>query len=357
MPETSCITEVQDKTFTFQNSHFTVDNIFNLVTSFTTKLSVHAKAIPRLRITNWTHADALFDFQFVTTSLTCSVTPIAAVRPAIADQWYINIAFTNPKRVMHVPRDHRKTIMEYVTADDNNAFKKPLAMQLPKEANATGLLGNGTTLLVSSRGEAVASYVGQTYPEENEAVIESMGKADIFIQQVTDALSPSGVAILILPLGVALVPIALLADVSTVFMLIYTLMTDVLIVIPLGIKGLELIGIGNNRFRTISVRMSGFMSGEDSETAGAELFAAECRAKDYVRPIGVLFVCLSLVFMTLGIIAEMVALRFVNSRRRRKKTWLKEEIKKICLNGEGCQGLRCTGCTLGTRFRRSHIPK
>lgn len=109
-------------------------------------------------------------------------------------------------------------------------------------------------------------------------------------------------------------------------MLLYTLFSDILTVIPLAIKGAELVYIGGLRHRTIAVRMTSAMNGTLSNSAGASLWAAECRATKRVRPLGFAFLTIALVFLTLGVWLEFWARQYVKMRERKRRVQAEEEI-------------------------------
>lgn len=113
-------------------------------------------------------------------------------------------------------------------------------------------------------------------------------------------MSMSSVASLVLSLSLNLVPIALLANVSTRNVSIYTLMSDVVTVIPLGIKGIEPISMGQQSHRCVVIRFTTASSGELSESPAMVMYTADCGAHDDILPAGI-------AFLVMGIALEFLA--------------------------------------------------
>lgn len=77
-----------------------------------------------------------------------------------------------------------------------------------------------------------------------------------------DADTPSNQAIMILPVALALVPIALFQDASNLATVLYAVATDVVSVMPIAVKGMELVIYGSRRHYAFSTEMVG-MSRDD----------------------------------------------------------------------------------------------
>lgn len=176
---------------------------------------------------------------------------------------------------------------------------------------------DASTLLVFHHGPAKPDFFKNTFLEDNVAVIRALDKSRHYSEQVSDALSPSSISILVLPLFLNTLPIALFADVSARTMLMYAILSDVLTTIPLFIKGVELITIGSRSRIAAITRISSGFNGTLADVAAAEVYVASCRSKQSVLPKGIGFVGISLAFLILGLAAEVLAREYVAYRRRK----------------------------------------
>ncbi|KAI0567295.1 Esterase PHB depolymerase family [Gracilaria domingensis] len=308
---TSCITD-----FAFPN---TTDEIRmrDTVERLAQRLYENRQAISDTAKTNFSNPDVIYDWPYVTKTEDCFVNVLGAFR--IQQDWRLNIGITNERKDNYTQENRRQFLNEnigrgvragrmrlYVRPDDDDEDESP-----------NHIKRNGTTMIVTHRGIAAPGVFKNIPLNENLAVIRALDRAELHSQQVNDALSPSSIAILVLPLGLNLIPIALLADVGTKATFIYAMLSDVLTVIPLSIKGIELISIGSNVFYGSVLRMSSSSNGEMPEMAAAEVYVARCSSKHNVLPTGIAFLTLSIVFMIAGLVAEIVAKRYAVRHRRR----------------------------------------
>lgn len=97
-------------------------------------------------------------------------------------------------------------------------------------------------------------------------------------------------------------------------MLLYILLNNVVTVIPLVIKGVAIIVIGRQRYVSVGMRFTVNVRGRRPPSAGMEMWAAECGARDSVLTICVVFVVLALLFIGIGISLEFVAKNFLDKR-------------------------------------------
>lgn len=230
------------------------------------------------------------------------------------DRWYLQVRVTadNGTKTNNANSDN-DFLVEHITVS-NGVFQEPLEMNVPKYKNATKLWPATTTFEVWSR-PAPDSVGVNTDIARNLAFRSALSKGDNENQQAVDARQGSNIAILILPLAMNLVPVALIADVNTLGMLLYTVLTDVLTTIPLCIKGFELIDIANNHFSATSAQITG--KPDMKEVSFAEAWVVRCQLQDSAehRTVGIVFVVISFVLMAFGIVCEFTARWWVRKRR------------------------------------------
>lgn len=333
-PPHTCITDVMGTDLNQTNpSPYTEDDLYNALYSTGKILDAHRRSIANSAIDNFTNPDFPWNYELETPSQKCTLNPALAYR--IGDTWVMGFQFTNEARTAQLPNFGRQTLNEFpYLLDGKLAGPFPMCLPVrPKNGTVQVIRNDSTTMLASFRGTRNPSFIARLFIEDNPAVLRAIDQTDLFVQQAEDALTPSNIAILVLPLVLNLIPIALLANVDTLSMLLYTVMSDVLTVIPLGIKGLELVIIGLQRQRSVFVRMTGEVNGSRPEIVAAELHAAECRAHDDVLPAGIAFLVLSLIFLVGGVAAEFIARAYTAKKR---KYYLEElEMAESSLSSRG----------------------
>lgn len=326
-PDLRCITElhgvlVEKK----QPPLHSVDTLFDTIRNRAQALNSFAQDITDVVLGNWTNGFAIYEQPYGRLAQQCILNNIGAVR--VNGKWHIITTFTNAPKEQTLRDFQRQYLMEYITIGEDGNLARPLQMRLPErpeEGEERVTFDNATTLLSSWGGKPTTSFFGILEIEDNLAIIDALDATDPYVQQAEDAVAPSNISILVLPLLLNLVPISLLAEVSSVFMFIYVLLSDVLTVIPLAIKGGELLFIGRKKERAVVLRLSGSLNGTLSETAAAELWAAECGANDNVEVVGIIFLTLSLTFLVIGIVAEFVSRVYVMKYIARRKRILQEK--------------------------------
>lgn len=271
---------------------------------------------------NWTKPDAPYDYEYSKTSLVCIVNNVAGIR--VGPKWYLRTVVTNRPAMENVPLFSRKILYEFIrTGSKPNDLDKSLRLSTyvrpPNGVGSHRLENDTTTLLEARQGSHLPTSYGRMYFELMPAVPAAVELAEHGQQQVSDALAPSSISILILPMMLNLVPLgalshaALLSSTST---FIYTLLTDVSTVIPLIIKGVELIVIGRQRHTAAAVRMSSAIDGSLASSSVAELWTAECGVHVYALRTGVAFVVLGVVSMVIGVSLEFFMLARIKKQIR-----------------------------------------
>eukprot|EP00178_Gracilaria_changii_P001873 TRINITY_DN1268_c0_g1_i1.p1 TRINITY_DN1268_c0_g1~~TRINITY_DN1268_c0_g1_i1.p1 ORF type:complete len:635 (+),score=104.43 TRINITY_DN1268_c0_g1_i1:6337-8241(+) len=279
------------------------------------KLSDAARNISVAANSNFSNPDAIYNWPLSTKTEDCHINVLGAFR--VLSEWFLNIGITNEHQQNHVPENARQYLNENIGRGSVSGGLRLFVRPEDDAVNQTHVQTDATTMIVTHRGVAAPGVFKNIPLEENLAVVRALDKANLLSQQVSDALSPSSIAILVLPLALNLIPIALLADVGTKGTLIYAMLSDVITVIPLGIKGIELISIGSDVFYGSVLRMSSSSSGEVADLGAAEVYVARCVSKHNVLPTGIAFLTLSIVFMVLGLVGDVVAKRYAVRHRRR----------------------------------------
>lgn len=321
-PDGSCITDIRiDNDPLAENAPFSVDQLYEAVDSRGSILNRHMKQIvSRFKDVidvenNFTEAELPHRYEFTTERAQCVLHAACGVR--VREHWYAATPIHNRDKYENVLDLQRQVINEYSrpvdgVLGDNLLFRAP---EYRNDGLPRVIREDTTTTIGSWRGAAHPNCFRRVELKNNPALADSLDKADHFIQQAEDALTLSGIAILVLPLFLNLIPVALLSNVTGTKMLIYVLLSDFLTCVPVLIKGIELIVISRSRYRAFTVRMTSNVDGLVAESAGAEVWAAECRAPDSSGTYGVIFVIVALVFIVIGVAGEVLARRYLSHRR------------------------------------------
>lgn len=326
-PDLECVTELHGVAVSNSESPLhSLNTIFDEMRIRGQTLDGLAKNISDHVLGNWTDPHVVYDTRYNKLSQQCTLHNVGAVR--VNGSWHIITSITNTAKEQQLPNFQRQFLIEFQRVGEGGKFVKPLVMRLPerpKDGKERITFENVTTSLSSWRGTAGSSFFIGTFPEDNLAVLDALDATDLHVQQAEDAMTPSSIAILVLPLFLNLVPISLLTEVSTIFTLVYVLFSDILTVVPLMIKGGELIHIGQIRERATVLRFSSSLDGSLSETAASELWAAECRANENVRVTGIVFLALGATCMIIGITFEVISRSYVKQRKARRRIYLREQ--------------------------------
>ncbi len=133
---------------------------------------------------------------------------------------------------------------------------------------------------------------------------------------VEDSDTFSSLAILLLPAALALVPLGLFQDVSLSLALLYTLATDVVSVLPVAIKGVELlVYTSKTHYATVSNVLG---AGTEKDVAVAETWVASCAMKNAYREKGIALLTTAISAMFVGIFYEFITRGYLARFKTRK---------------------------------------
>lgn len=330
-PDMSCITDFEGtRTRRDQPELISRNDLHDAILLPALQLQKNARTIVDRTVMNWTQPFVVRSSPAESGSARCTVEAQGAVK--VNNLWYTVVFLQSTPRDQFSPNFGRQVLVELLRAEGGTLLA-PLNVCVPtrpKRDEERQYRNDYTTVLGSFRGRANAgTFFSSGTILDNLAFQAAVSEADVFLQQADDATTPSNIAILMLPLALNMVPIALVADVSTAMLLAYALLSDVLTVIPLGIKGVELIIIGNQVVTESVTRMSSSISSPPSNTSAVELWVAKCQAKSGIKQTGIVFLVLAIVFLVGGVAAEFLARDFAARRRARRREALLQRERVI----------------------------
>lgn len=240
--------------------------------------------------------------------------------------WYLRAAVTNHPLEKSVADYRRQMFIEYVPVpqighSDTGAVPIKIAktsMKMIHLRRSDGRLELATALYLLWHGRG---FTG-TMPNDDDLsdpiapITQAFRENLVRIDQAVDSVTLSNIAILSLPLIMTLVPVAFIADVSNMGMLMYVLITDVFSTIPSLVKGIELI-----RWSTPSNEIViSFHAGDDNLRL-VEVWAVQCKGLQAVHNIGVAMVVISVGALLLGlgleIWAPVIRAHYLKSKQRK----------------------------------------
>lgn len=276
------------------------------------KLSAASRAIERglknLTFDNTGSANKvhpLEDWKISRGSQWCNVQTMGAFRKY--GTWYLRLGITNHD-VNDIRSSKERLILdEFVRADMKATLNSPF-----NESGSGGqkIVRNATTVCRTSRGRAPWSIVEMSI-DENHAMMEGLRLVELEVNQAEDALTPSNLAILALPIVLTFVPLAFIAEVNDCATLLYMTFTDLFSVLPLLIKGVELYMTGSNR----QSDMAAFHVG--NKTFGwLELWSVQCAGSSKFAVAGVILMAVSISAVFVGLLIEYTAWCVMKKRRK-----------------------------------------
>ena len=248
----SCVTDVSDVQMQRLTSEFHVNRVWNAINTRAIYFKNLAEEIGRAIAPNITHIEAAHSFlHFNRSSMQCITHDVIGHRIKPDSEHHTEVYMQNSPRGFFIPTSKRTIFVEYSTVV-NGTLGHSLRMRLPlQELDSNGehvWRTDATTRrrIVQKQSSLSTRYTPMTMAE-NPSIVLALEKADTFQQQIANVMLPSTLAILFLPLILSLIPISCFSYVTTIQMLGYILITDVLTVAPLGVKGIELMNIHSER--------------------------------------------------------------------------------------------------------------
>lgn len=262
---------------------------------------------------NWSRVVGDLRMRYENQVHTCDITRAGASR--VGAKWYVQTVLTNAPITSNLAVWKRQYLSELVTHDPKGTLQ---SLQIPavKKEGGTEVFLSNTTTVISSWGGAPETSLYTSLPSAlNPALRDAIENNEKERDVVEDTTTMSNIAIMALPLLLTCVPISLIEHVSSVFMFLYIVVTDIVSALPLAIKGFELIDISGKTH--VATKTWVLSDAGGNGLAIAEAWCAKCRAKESLHRTGIAFVATAVVAMLFGVCAELVARRLLLRRMKR----------------------------------------
>lgn len=253
---------------------------------------------------NWSDPDAPYGFNtrpYTYERQICLADTLFAYR--VNGSWYVRASATNHPRFQNMPDLQRHFLNEFVPRNGT------ASLQMVHTSRKTGKLELATTLTSAWSGHGL-SIETLEFDQLDMPLFMAYKENLVEVDIAADAVTPSNVAILALPMVMSLIPVAFVADLNTLGMFAYILVTDVFSTTPFLIKGAELVRSSTQRKTTMMYYHGG------NETLGnSQVYIIDCRAEGVFRNTGIVFIAIALSSMVLGLLLELCARRVMRKRR------------------------------------------
>lgn len=233
----------------------------------------------------------------------CSMDSVFAYRKDA--KWYLRAAMTNFPVDDDTLNWKRHLVQEWVPRDFGTS------MQVVHPLVYTDEMQLSTTVLSMLKGRIEQST---STANDLDDPITAVGRAYrdnlITVDIASDSVTASNIAILALPMLMSVIPVAFIADLNAVGVLLYVIVTDMFSSLPFLIKGIELVQSSSPRRQIVRAFHAG------NETLGqVEVWAAECHGHVLFRNLGILFIVVALAAAVLGLSLECWAITIMRRRR------------------------------------------
>lgn len=159
-----------------------------------------------------------------------------------------------------------------------------------------------------NHGEGKTEFI-----EEHYGLIDALGASEKQKEILQDSGTLSNIAVLLLPGALTLFPIGFFQEVSLGTVIMYSIATDVVSVLPVLIKGIEMVFYGGQKYYGLVAEVTG--SAQVNELGVAQVYPAVCEFQSWIKNLGIGLICLALFLMILGVSLEFISLWYAKRRR------------------------------------------
>lgn len=255
--------------------------------------------------------------------------------------WSIGALVTNDRPEAHLGEKERLYLAEYLRLSSSGRIDfQPLLFDLNYEPDITRKYWGRRAFVQNQTAEIARTPISTTVSEfggqasldffidrprdQNIALVAALKESRELTRQTLDSSAASNTAILIFPIFMALVPVALFADVTDTVILGYMVVTDFLAVLPLAIKGVELLVSGLSAYFATRTMVYGDL--QSANTVVAATYSCRCESGQNLTTYGAAFVSIAIVAMVVGVSLEFVVKGMVERNNREiEENWAAQE--------------------------------
>lgn len=274
----------------------------------------------------------------------CVIRSIRASR--VKSRWSVAAVATSENPEIFEKERARRYLTEHLYLDDYHRvafqpFYIEITTNLSRKYNYSRT--QASTVVSELGGRSGISVFLDTPLEHNIALRAALSGDHTMTLQALETSFPSNTAILVFPLLMALVPLALFADASSRALIFYMVLTDFLVVLPVAIKGVEvLLAVNANYFATRTMVFGDLR--DQKSTVFANTWSCRCKVAQSLTALGVSFVLLAILSAVIGVALEFVVREKVernNFAMAKKFGMVSDEKEYLWVRKHPCEECDC----------------
>lgn len=238
--------------------------------------------------------------------------------------WGILVKVTNDRPAVFPVDRERRYLGEHLTLTTNGSIDfLPLLYDLNYKPELTRKYWGSRPVMPASSvyseygGNVGINNFGNVPRDGNLAVRAALSAVkDTKQSMVQETSLPSNSAILLFPVLLAVIPLALFADASSKVVVGYVVVTDFLALLPLLIKGVEILQVQNSEFFATRTMVYGDLRMPNT-TSVASTWSCSCSLGKDLSGLGYSFVLVAILSMVAGSALEVIARAQVERSKRR----------------------------------------
>lgn len=261
----------------------------------------------------------------------CSVYNLLGIRFGNNNSFSLVVMLTNTPCHYMMEENKRQFVLETWQLDTQGRVQ---AIPLPSYGlnDSQHRINHTSTRLQIGGGQAARSAIANPRSIDR-AVNHVMRLSNIHAESVADSVTPSNIAILILPaLITSFIPTSLFQLVDCTWKLVlYALVSDLIAALPLLFKGLELLFAAKMQHSGCVERIDD--SGLLESVTQIEISCASCTHHAWFAQYGIALVTTAAVLLVLGIVIELVSYKWMLHNEqvlKRMKEWRKLQWYRRC---------------------------
>lgn len=229
------------------------------------------------------------------------------------NRWYLRAAVTNHNVNDYIEDWRRQFILEFVPDPSSNETTESLRMIHPSPLNDRNVRSSTIVLMWGGRAYTGTTPGDDDFSDPISPVSQAFRENLVHIDQASDSITISNIAILALPMAMNLIPVAFIADITAFGSVLYIVLTDILSTVPFLIKGIELILWSAPRKEIVIS-----FHGGDETLRLVEVMAVRCRGETLFQTTGIIFIIVGLTVMILGVLLEVWAKRYMMKLKKKR---------------------------------------
>ena len=226
--------------------------------------------------------------------------------------WGLAVSLYWKDEKWHAGKYDRIFLTEFVTINEGKLGQHEMNYPTCKgtDDDTRDFLGRDKGTAAKERGVAQVKWDhfkrSLEHLEDHSGLVPALEEGSRHRELLQDSSAASNIAILLLPGLLTLFPIGLFQEATLRTIIPYSIATDIISVLPIIIKGSEMIHYARKVYFGNEIRFHG--SENLNDIAVVQFLPAKCQFKNTPLIIGSILVCIGLVLMILGLVLEYLSI-------------------------------------------------